>query len=340
MRVPELSEHAYHGAVRRAVDDAVALHRKTQQPFVVLDDGGFVSAILHGDPKYADVLSQFKIVEQTTRGITVAQARTIKTVIVNVARSRAKIAEGKIIGRTVAEKVVQGLARAGRDLNGLTVVVKGFGTIGEPLCELLTARGAKVLVMETGKAAAARAAKKYEVIAEARLAEADMLVGATGERSIKLDDMRRLKHDAIIASATSKQVEADMDGLREQATKSEVLPKRGSRAKLPTVAYQLDGRRLIVLGDGWPINFDGDVDSAPPEDIQITRAAMFAGALQAAGLRGHRTRNKNILPLDPKMDDLIVERFEQLRAGQPDAPISNPDRWAETLVRLIGIVSL
>jgi hypothetical protein len=32
-----------------------------------------------------------------------------------------------------------------------------------------------------------------------------------------------------------------------------------------------------VLGDGWPVNFDGDVEDIAPQKIQLTRTPMFEG---------------------------------------------------------------
>src|SRR5207302_6760964 len=104
------SQAAYQKAVAQAVDDAAARARKNHAPVVVLDDGGLVTEILRA-PKYADVVDAFKIVEQTTRGITVAEEEPLKTPIINVARSEAKKLEGTFIGRAVALKVVQGLER-------------------------------------------------------------------------------------------------------------------------------------------------------------------------------------------------------------------------------------
>ena len=339
VRVPTLSEAAYREHVIRAVDDAAARQRRTHEPVIVLDDGGLVAEILHGDPKYADVISQFKIVEQTTRGITVAQKLQLKTPIVNVARSESKLAEGEIIGRTVAEKVAQGLARAGGTVNGKRIVVTGYGTIGAPLVELLVKLGARVAVIDTGADAVLRAkAAGVEVVGKAALADADMVIGATGVQSLSLAELGLLKDGAIVASASSKQVELDMRGLQKLAKRREDITPTSTRAKLPTVRYTLGARRITVLGDGWPINFDGDVDSAPPEEIQITRAAMFAGALQAVKIDSRAKASHDILPLDQVVGRMLVDRFRTLRKAKAPPPISDPDAWPAQLEHLITLV--
>jgi adenosylhomocysteinase len=340
VRVPELDEVQYRKVVEQAVHDAAQRARRTQEPVVVLDDGGLVAEILHSDPRLADVISQFKIVEQTTRGITAAEKLKLRTTIVNVARSRAKQREAEIIGRTVAEKVAQSLRRHGGDLRGKRIVVTGYGLVGEPLCTLLRSLGAKVEVIDPGEDAADRArADGFEVVTRQALTKADIVIGATGTQSLPIEDLRLLKDGAMVASASSKQLEIDMKSLGARSTARTDVRVAGSRARLPTRRYTLGRRRITVLGDGWPINFDGDVDSAPPEEIQITRAAMFAGAIQAAGIDNRAKSTHDIVALDEAIDRGLVKRFNALRRGKKAPPVSDPDQWREQLARLAKLVA-
>ena len=101
---------------------------------------------------------------------------------------------------------------------------------------------------------------------------------------------------------------------------------------LPTRAYQLGSRELTITGDGWPVNFDGDVEDIPAEEIQLTRAVMLAGAIQAASLKPHRASSKGVIPLDPDLDKLVLEGFRALMKGRKSKPpIGDPSRWAEVL---------
>ena len=103
---------------------------------------------------------------------------------------------------------------------------------------------------------------------------------------------------------------------------------------LPTASYKLGKQTLTMLGDGWPINFDGGVEDLPPEEIQLTRCVMFAGALQAASLKPHRLKNKGIIPLDAEEDATLLERYTKLMeelSDEPERPIGNPDDWADVV---------
>jgi hypothetical protein len=176
-----------------------------------------------------------------------------------------------------------------------------------------------------------------------------------------------LKSGALVASASSKQVELDMKGLRREASRRQVLGAKNPLVRLPTVRYRLGNRSITVLGDGWPVNFDGDVEDIAPAEIQITRALMFAGALQAAGIR--RGGQTGVIPLDNKNDSWLVaqhkallrearratmapQQAQQAAAGQAAGggagrgvssrrrptretfPIGDPDRWTEAVVEL------
>ena len=287
VRVPPLSVAKYEQAVRKAVDDMVARHRRNHKPVVVLDDGGLVTKILHSDPRYADVLPAFKIVEQTTRGITVAEKQRLEVPVINVARSLSKRAEGIFIGQAVAAKVLQGLRRSGRDLSGARVTVMGYGIVGEAVAVELKRAGARVTVVErSGDRARAARKARFSVTTKARaLPTSDVVIGATGHQSLTLADLRKLPGGAVVASASSKQVEFDMAGLRKAASSRRLVKSDNPLVRLPTARYKLGRAEITVLGDGWPVNFDGDVEDIPARHIQLTRAVMFAGALDGSDPR-------------------------------------------------------
>ncbi len=329
VRTPSLDIEDYRRQVALALDQAVAKHRINRQPIVVLDDGGLVAEILHGDPKYADILSAVKIVEQTTRGITAAEQLALKVPIIAGASALSKLHEGSFIGRAVAAKVVQGLRRVGKSLDGKTIVLVGYGTVGAPTAAELKAAGAKVIVIERSEERTAEARRDGFVVLSKRAAlkKADMVIGATGERSLEVEDLLLLKDGAIVASASSKQVEIDMQGLARRASKRTLLAGSSPLATLPSAVYRLGKRAITMLGDGWPVNFDGDVESVPADEIQLTRAVMLLGAIQARSTRADGAKNHVIVPFDPLVDRQLLARYKALREGQPHPPISDPERW-------------
>lgn len=346
VRQPKLDVDDYRRTVKKAIDDAIALHKKNGEPIVVLDDGGLVSHLVHDDPAYAPFRSKFRIVEQTTGGVLLAEKHALESVVVNVARSASKELEGEAIGEVVAAKTVQALARFGAGLDKKELVLIGYGVIGPAIASEMLARGARVTVIERSRerAEAARKAGFHVVLDDpadakaqerrrAALAKADLVVGATGRRTLSLDDMKLLKDGAAIASASSKRGELDMDGLERAASARELVPSGEPLVTLPTAKYRLKGRALYVIGDGYPVNFDGGVQSVPPEKIQLTDAAMLAALFQASRVGNSQ---RGLIDLDPATDERLLARHRAGRRQRAGAPpvVYDPARWRDVIADL------
>jgi len=143
--------------------------------------------------------------------------------------------------------------------------------------------------------------------------------------------MRTLKKGAIIASASSKQIEFDMDGLRGAASSRRVIAAKNSLVRLPVARYRLDGKSLTVLGDGWPVNFDGDVEVTRRELIQLTRGLLFEGALQAAAINPSFRRNQRVLPFDAATDEWLLSRFRVLKRRKFTSFKPDPGAWVDVI---------
>lgn len=341
VRKPKLDVEDYKRVVQKAIDDAIALHKKNGEPICVLDDGGLVSHLLHSDEKYKPYRKKFRIVEQTTGGVLLAEKHALESVVVNVARSKSKALEGEAIGEVVAAKIVQALNRFDRGLDEKELVLIGYGVVGPHIAGEMLARGAKVTVIERNKERAAAAKKagfnvvlddpddaKSQAARRAALSKADLVVGATGRRTISLEDMKLLKDGAAVASASSKRIELDMDGLTKQAKSRTELPSNEPLVTLPTATYRLGGRKLHVIGDGFPVNFDGGVQSVPPEKIQLTDAAMLAALFQASRV-GNTQRG--LIDLDLETDERLLARHKaEITKGS--APVYDPTKWRDSVL--------
>lgn len=342
-RVSALDEHAYKKEVEKALVDIAARCRKNHEPVVVMDDGGLVTQILSEDPRFKDVLDMFKVVEQTTRGITASESNPLKVPLISVATSKSKSVEGELVGRSVAAKVIQGLERSGKQVKNLSVTLIGYGVVGSKICDALRASGAKVTVVESTPTRAEEARRAgFEVVdKQTALKTCDVVIGATGSRSLELADLKLLKDGAAWASASSKQLEGDSQGLKAAATSSTVLDPGAPLVHLPNVEYVLDGKQLLSIGDGWPINFDGDVEDISPEEIQITRCAMFLGGLQAASLNTHDADKDRIIPLDEEADEKLYQAYREFQKKHPPSQkISDPRQWADVLRELAATAGL
>jgi S-adenosylhomocysteine hydrolase len=306
VRVPPLDLEQWYGMVKDALGERIAAAKKSGRKVLVLDDGGLTTMMFDKYPELAKDKHLVKIVEQTRRGITVADGSKLGSPVIDVAQSWGKYVEGPMIGNSLQAKLVSRLNAIGlKNLKGKHVGVVGYGTIGAPLAHFLKSIGAHVTVLDLGDEAKKQAAHAGFAVANDRKAffsQQDVIVGATGVRSMTAEDLAELKDGAIIGSGSSKLVEIDVDAL---AGKPEIID---ARSHPPTVRYTgKDGRRITLLAKGFPLNFDGSVEDIEPERIQLTRGLMLIGALQAAGMSA-----AGVHRLDPDLQLKLLHAFESV----------------------------
>jgi len=310
VRVPPLDLEAWYLEVKKAMEERIASSKTSGRKIMVIDDGSLAAMMFDKYPVLAKEAHRFRIVEQTTRGITVADGVELNTPVVNVAQSWGKFVEGPMIGGIVAEKLVSRLA--GIDITNLTgkhIGVVGAGTIGLPLAEFLRDQGAIVTVRDIGadgQTAAKKAGFAVETDSKKFFGKQDVIVGASGHQSMSAEDLTNLKSGAVIGSASSKLVEIDVAAL---AASSKGKPKVIDGDTFPpTVRYTLkDGRTIDLVASGYPLNFDGDVESVASEKIQLTMGLLLIGAVQAANVDAAGVRR-----LDPKAQLDLLDAFEKV----------------------------
>lgn len=316
VRVPPLDLEAWYQEVKASMEERIASAKKSGKKILVMDDGGLVAMMFERYPELAKEADRFTIVEQTTRGITVADGIELRSSVISVAESWGKFVEGPMIGDKVSAKLEARLSGVGvQDLKGKHVGLTGYGTIGEPLARELQARGAIVTILDTSEDALLAAAKAGFKTARAApgperqafFEKNDIIIGASGKRSIFKEDLAHLKKGAILGSASSKLVEIEVEALGSAAKKG---GKRvvDSTTFPPTLRYSLkDGREITLLASGYPLNFDGDVISIEPEKIQLTMGLLLIGALQAT-----RTKAAGVHRLDPEKQLEVLREFEEV----------------------------
>ena len=149
--------------------------------------------------------------------------------------------------------LIDGINRATDVLiGGKVAVVAGYGDVGKGSAESLRGQGARVIVTEIDPICALQAAMDgYQVdTLDNALPVADIIVTATGNRDVvTLDQMRRMKHNAIVANIGHFDNEIDMAGLEAEGV-----------AERKTVKPQVDlwtfpeGNAIIVLSEGRLMN--------------------------------------------------------------------------------------
>ena len=137
-------------------------------------------------------------------------------------------------------------------LAGKAAVVCGFGDVGKGSAESLRAQGARVIVTEIDPICALQAAMQgYEVRRlDSVLETADLFITTTGNKDIiTAEDMKRMKHQAIVGNIGHFDNEIDIVGLEQidGIERIEIKPQV-HEWRFP------DGHSIIVLSEGRLLN--------------------------------------------------------------------------------------
>jgi len=149
--------------------------------------------------------------------------------------------------------LVDGINRATDTmLGGKVAVVCGFGDVGKGSADSLRGQGARVIVTEIDPICALQAAMDgYQVARlEDVIDQADIFITATGCYDvIKVDDMAKMKHQAIVGNIGHFDNEIDMVGLQNvPGIKRKTIKPQVDEWTFP------DGHSIIMLSEGRLLN--------------------------------------------------------------------------------------
>jgi S-adenosylhomocysteine hydrolase len=266
---------------------------KEKGRLIIVEDGGYIAPILHTN---FEKLVQFceGIVEQTTKGIRKDEKIQKKKVpILNVAECDFKKEyEPQFVASTVVHNIRNMLPD--KNFTGKYALVIGYGAIGSKISlELAKSLNMKVYVAEKDPKALLQASNEPLV---ARVFPPDdiknyigdcmLIIGTTGTQSIGKAEVSLLKHGAILVSASSDRDEINVEELELLAGGKEnmedVLSTRDSQ-KIGTLykLERLDSRQILLLGDGYPINFYYS-ESVSNESFDPILTVLFRSILELA----------------------------------------------------------
>ncbi len=269
-----------------------AFEQRRPRRILVLDDGGELIAAVC---EQVSDRSRLAAVEQTTSGWQKLRQRELDFPVVNVARSSAKLVhESPLIAESVAEQVEQVLARVAPGAR--RVLVLGAGAVGDAVrLRLAGAHAVKRFDLDP-----ARSDFDAARLAEA-LAQAEVVIGCTGGCSLPRELHSRLRPGCVLISASSSDREFDAPALRAAAPVTHLHED-----------LCVDGVHLVNLG--FPINFQGERDPIAPAKIQLTRALLYGGVLQAAATPSAAARG--FVDLDGALQARVVRDFTRTLADE------------------------
>ena len=209
------------------------------------------------DPKrWTDVAASIKgVTEETTTGVKrlyqLAETGDLLFPAINVNDSVTKSKFDNLYG--CRHSLVDGINRAvDVMLAGKTAVICGFGDVGKGSAESLRAQGAIVIVTEVDPICALQASMQgYSVLTLEDVVErADVFITTTGNKDIiTVNDMARMKHQAIVGNIGHFDNEIDIAGLESYPGIERInIKPQVDEWRFP------DGHSIIVLSEGRLLN--------------------------------------------------------------------------------------
>lgn len=246
---------------------SLAACRKNGQRLIVQEVGGFVTPLLHR--YFAEQLDLVKgVVEITKQGVWRAEALDLSIPVLHCADSELKRLEARRCGETIA-RCLDGVARdLGLSLAGRHATVFGAGWIGSGVAEALKRLDVIPALVDSNplKVAEARLAGFTASCRADWLGVSQLVVGATGRTSITREMIDRLPHNAIVASGSSRQLEIEIDYLKDHP--STPVSDCVEAFHLDCSAGGDGFRNVLLVNDGYPANFIPGSGSVPDEIVE------------------------------------------------------------------------
>jgi len=231
------------------------------KPDIIIDDGGDLISMLHEERR--DLLS--KVIggcEETTTGVTrmrnMEEEGKLAFPVIAVNDARMKYLIDNRYG--TGESSIFGILNATNlTLAGKTVVVAGYGWVGQGIAKRARGMGARVIVTEVDPIKAFEAHMEgFEVMTMMEaVRKADFVITATGMRDIvRKEHLQVAKNGCVLCNAGHFDVEISIPDLEALSLEKKPMREFGLPYGQKLVwAYRLrDGRKLFLLGKGRLVN--------------------------------------------------------------------------------------
>ena len=268
-------------------------------PNVIIDDGGDIVSMIHGE--YPQLIENvWGGCEETTTGINRLLARAQKgelkfpMVMVNNAECKYLFDNRYGTGQSVWDGIMR---TTNLIVASKTVVVAGYGWCGKGVAMRAKGLGASVIVTEIDPIRAMEAVMDgFKVMTMDDAAPlGDLFITVTGCCDIVCErHFRAMKEGAICCNAGHFDVEVDVATLRKIATETKVARKN-------IEGFKVDGKWIYLLGEGRLVNLASG-DGHPAEIMDMSFAIQ---ALSAAYI----VRNKGMLPATMLVVPEEIDKF-------------------------------
>jgi adenosylhomocysteinase len=213
---------------------------------------------------------------------------------------------------------------------GKVAVILGYGDVGKGCAESLRGQGARVIVTEVDPICALQAAMEgYQVATLEDVVETgDIFITATGNRDvITAEDMRRMKHQAIVGNIGHFDNEIDVAGL----ARLDGIERIKIKPQVDEWVFA-DGHAVIVLSEGRLLNL-GNATGHPSFVMSNSFSNQMIAQIELFTKNEAYDKRVYVLPkhLDEKVARLHLEalgaRLTTLtpeQAAYIDVPVGGP----------------
>ena len=271
-------------------------HALDSKPHIIIDDGGDLVSLLHGERAdlAANVMGGS---EETTTGVLrlralAAQGR-LKFPMISVNDADCKHLFDNRYG--TGQSVWDGIMRTTNlSIAGKTAVVAGYGWCGKGVAMRARGLGAHVVVTEINPIKAAEAVfDGYQVLPMAKAAAVgDIFVTVTGCNDvIRREHLEVMKPGAIMANAGHFDVEINKNDLLALSSSTRTVRKNIEEFVMA------DGRKLYLLAEGRLVNLAAG-DGHPTEIMDLSFAMQALAALHILNNHKNMTNDVHNLPYE------------------------------------------
>ena len=203
--------------------------------------------------------------------------------------------------------LIDGINRATDTLmGGKVAVVAGYGDVGKGSAESLRGQGARVIVTEIDPICALQAAMDgYQVLPiEDVVSSADIFITATGNKDvITVEDMAKMKHQAIVGNIGHFDNEIDIAGLAQYPG----IVRRNIKPQVDEWIFP-DGHSIIMLSEGRLLNL-GNATGHPSFVISNSFTNQVLAQIELFAKRDQYEIGVHVLPkhLDEKVARLHLD---------------------------------
>lgn len=295
----EATETEYHEFLLRVL---------SIRPHLVLDDGGDLSYLLHGEAWDLGT-ETLGICEETTTGV--IRLRKLEregrlrfpAVAVNDAQMKSLFDNRYGTGQSVWDAIMRttNLLVAGK-----TVVVVGYGWCGKGIAQRARGLGAEVIVTEVDPVKAAEAVMEGFQVAPLReaIAHADFVITATGcIDAVTFPDILAAKDGCILANAGHFDVEIDVRAIYANARVRKVRDHL-EECLLP------NGKRVYLLAKGRLVNLVAG-DGHPAEIMDLSFSLQLLSLVWLAREGGKLP--PRVYPVPKEVDEEVARLFLKSR---------------------------